>query len=164
MDFEIFNNQTIYTLPDIELLSLAKYHFNTSEDTQFSDSTSTSSLDISSDSLQDKKGNIHKGTAIINFCFLDSTKESDLKCMPNNFRGIKDGEVVHFESFNALYFDIVDENSGKPLYIRKGSSVGLNIPVSSTNFGEDTYFWEFRNGNWQIIQKINAKDLQNRGG
>jgi len=40
--------------------------------------------------------------------------------MPNAFRGIKDNKEVSFESFNAFFFDIVDEDSGNRLNIKKG--------------------------------------------
>jgi len=81
--------------------------------------------------------------------------------MPNAFRGIQDNEhEVHFESFNALYFDIRDEESGDRLHIKRGSEIALNIPVSSTNFEDKTYFWQFRNGNWHNISPIQSSQLR----
>jgi hypothetical protein len=69
---------------------------------------------------------------------------------------------VHFETYNAVYFDIKTSN-GQPLYIKEKEFVNLTIPVSvNTGYGQDTYFWEIQNGVW--VNTYQIQDAQVSSG
>jgi hypothetical protein len=137
------------------------------------DAASKVKLGFPSNCVQDQQGNNYEGQVKVDLFFIDS-KMINWRAMPNRFTGqltttvnvsglsTYQSETVHFETYNAVYFDIKTSN-GQPLYIKEKEFVNLTIPVSvNTGYGQDTYFWEIQNGVW--VNTYQIQDAQVSSG